>query len=156
MVNNLNVYIENIIFYFKQNYQINLKVFDFLLIFVIGVFVLKQFHIFAIIISFYFSQDISFKLAKKILINSFWLENILINNRNSSYYKNTIIVDILLFISSVVQPLFFLISDALILTAILLFLFYSNALISFYLLLFISLTCLIFYLYLRNKLFGEI
>ncbi len=154
MVNNLNVYIENIIFYFKQNYQINLRVFDFLLIFVIGVFCFKTilYICYNYIIS-YFSQDISFKLAKKIFINSFSnRKDILINNRNSSYYKNTIIVDIPLFISSVVQPLFFLISDALILTAILLFLFYSNALISFYLLLFISFTCLIFYLYLRNKL----
>ncbi len=154
LVDNLNSYLKNIILYFKQTYQLDLKIFDFLLIFVIGVFCLKTtIYIFYNYIISYFSQNISFKLASKIFANSFNdKKDVLINNRNSSYYKNTIIVDIPLFISSVVQPLFFLISDALILIAILIFLFYSNALVSFYLILFIFLTCLIFYLYLKNKL----
>ena len=57
-----------------------------------------------------------------------------------------------LFINSVVQPLFFLINDALILSAILIFLFITNTLISMYLIIFISFTFLIFYFYLKNKL----
>ena len=48
--------------------------------------------------------------------------------------------------------MFFLVNDALILAAILIFLFYTNPLISLYLVLFIFFTCLVFYLYLKNKL----
>ena len=100
LVDNLNSYLKNIILYFKQTYQLDLKIFDFLLIFVIGVFCLKTtIYIFYNYIISYFSQNISFKLASKIFANSFNdKKDVLINNRNSSYYKNTIIVDIPLFI----------------------------------------------------------
>lgn len=154
ITNNLHSILENIILFLNINYEIALNKFNFLLLLVVIIFCIKTalYLLYNYIISA-FSQNISYKLAKKIFVSSFNNnKDILNHNKNSSYYKNTIIVDVPLFINSVVQPLFFLINDALILSAILIFLFITNTLISMYLIIFISFTCLIFYIYLKNKL----
>lgn len=154
ITNNLHSILENIILFLNMNYEISLNKFNFLLLLVVIIFSIKTalYLLYNYIISA-FSQNISYKLAKKIFVSSFNNnKDVLNHNKNSSYYKNTIIVDVPLFINSVVQPLFFLINDALILSAILIFLFITNTLISMYLIIFISFTCLIFYIYLKNKL----
>lgn len=154
LTSNVNLLLENVINYFKEIFETKFKIIDIILIFLIIIFCFKTIiYIFYNYLISFFSQNISFNLSKLIFANSLSnKKDVLINNKNSSYFKNTIIVDIPLFISSVVQPLFFLVNDALILAAILIFLFYTNSLISLYLVLFIFLTCLIFYLYLKNKL----
>ncbi len=154
LTSNVNLLLENVINYFKEIFETKFKIIDIILIFLIIIFCFKTIiYIFYNYLISFFSQNISFNLSKLIFANSLSnKKDVLINNKNSSYFKNTIIVDIPLFISSVVQPLFFLVNDALILAAILIFLFYTNSLISLYLVLFIFLTCLVFYLYLKNKL----
>lgn len=154
ITNNLHSILENIILFLNMKYEIALNKFNFLLLLVVIIFCIKTalYLLYNYIISA-FSQNISYKLAKKIFVSSFNNnKDVLNHNKNSSYYKNTIIVDVPLFINSVVQPLFFLINDALILSAILIFLFITNTLISMYLIIFISFSCLIFYIYLKNKL----
>ena len=153
LTSNVNLLLEDVINYFKKIFETKFKVIDIILIFLIIIFCFKTIiYIFYNYLISFFSQNISFNLSKLIFANSLSnKKDVLINNKNSSYFKNTIIVDIPLFVSSVVQPLFFLVNDALIL-AILIFLFYTNPLISLYLVLFIFFTCLVFYLYLKNKL----
>ena len=154
LTSNVNLLLEDVINYFKEIFETKFKVIDIILIFLIIIFCFKTIiYIFYNYLISFFSQNISFNLSKLIFANSLSnKKDVLINNKNSSYFKNTIIVDIPLFVSSVVQPLFFLVNDALILAAILIFLFYTNPLISLYLVLFIFFTCLVFYLYLKNKL----
>lgn len=154
LTSNVNLLLKNVINYFKEIFETKFKIIDIILIFLIIIFCFKTIiYIFYNYLISFFSQNISFNLSKLIFANSLSnKKDVLINNKNSSYFKNTIIVDIPLFISSVVQPLFFLVNDALILAAILIFLFYTNPLISLYLVLFIFFTCLVFYLYLKNKL----
>ncbi len=154
LTSNVNLLLENVINYFKEIFETKFKIIDIILIFLIIIFCFKTIiYIFYNYLISFFSQNISFNLSKLIFANSLSnKKDVLINNKNSSYFKNTIIVDIPLFISSVVQPLFFLVNDALILAAILIFLFYTNPLISLYLVLFIFFTCLVFYFYLKNKL----
>jgi len=154
LTSNVNLLLEDVINYFKEIFETKFKFIDIILIFLIIIFCFKTIiYIFYNYLISFFSQNISFNLSKLIFANSLSnKKDVLINNTNSSYFKNTIIVDIPLFVSSVVQPLFFLVNDALILAAILIFLFYTNPLISLYLVLFIFFTCLVFYLYLKNKL----
>ena len=154
LTSNVNLLLENVINYFKEIFETKFKIIDIILIFLIIIFCFKTIiYIFYNYLISFFSQNISFNLSKLIFANSLSnKKDVLINNKNSSYFKNTIIVDIPLFISSVVQPLFFLVNDALILAAILIFLFYTNPLISLYLVLFIFFNFLVFYLYLKNKL----
>lgn len=154
LTSNVNLLLEDVINYFKEIFETKFKIIDIILIFLIIIFCFKTIiYIFYNYLISFFSQNISFNLSKLIFANSLSnKKDVLINNKNSSYFKNTIIVDIPLFVSSVVQPLFFLVNDALILAAILIFLFYTNPLISLYLVLFLFFTCLVFYLYLKNKL----
>lgn len=146
--------IKNLIFLTERILNINKSPFDIIFFFIVCSFFFKTLiYIFFNYSISKFSQNISFKLGKKIFLNSiFNNQDILINKKNSNYFKNTIVVDIPIFISSAIQPLFFLLNDLFILSTIVIFLFFINPSISLLLLIFISITCLIFYLYLKNKL----
>jgi ABC-type bacteriocin/lantibiotic exporter with double-glycine peptidase domain len=143
----------NFISFFEEITKINFNTFSFFFLTLILVFFLKTIlYIFYNFFISYFSQKISYKLSKEIIARSINGDKILTNQENSSFYKNTIIVDVPMFVSSVLQPLLFLINDSLVFFGILFFLFLNNSLISFYLSTFVICTCLIFYFYIKNKL----
>lgn len=142
-----------IIYFFEDITQVNFNTYNFFFFTLILVFVLKTFlYIFYNFFISYFSQKISYKLSKEILSRSISGDKVLSNQKNSSFYKNTIIVDVPMFINSVLQPLLFLINDCLVFFAILFFLFINNTLISFYLSIFVFFTCVIFFYNIKKKL----
>lgn len=141
------------IVFFEDITQVNFNTYNFFFFTLILVFVLKTFlYIFYNFFISYFSQKISYKLSKEILSRSINGDKVLSNQKNASFYKNTITVDVPMFINSVLQPLLFLINDCLVFFAILFFLFINNTLISFYLSIFVFFTCLIFFYNIKKKL----
>jgi ABC-type bacteriocin/lantibiotic exporter with double-glycine peptidase domain len=140
-------------FFFEEIIKINFNIFTFFFLTLILVFFLKTIlYIFYNFYISYFSQKINYKLSKEIIARSINSNKILNNQENSNIYKNTIIVDVPMFVSSVLQPLLFLLNDSLVFIGILFFLFLNNTLLSFYLSSFVIFTCLIFYFYIKNKL----
>lgn len=106
----------------------------------------------------YVSQKIVYTLSDKILKISLSKNISLENKKNSSFYKNTIVVDAPMFGSSVLQPIFFIVNDLLIFFAILIFLFLAEPLVSLYISGTVLFVFLILYLIFKKRLikWGEI
>lgn len=148
------VSISKIISFFESYKIINNENLYFLLISILViVFLLKTFI--GLFFNFklsYISQKIVYLLSNKVLKLSLKDNLVLENKKNSSYYKNTIIVDSPMFGSSVLQPLFFFINDFLIFIAILFFLFLAQPIVSIYISLVVIFVFSILYFLFKGKL----